>query len=244
MLDSDILLLCLPYAGGSPAVFGDWDPQALPGVAVEPVCLPGRGVRMGEPPLTRLLAIAERLAEEICSTLERRFAIFGHSMGGLLAFELTRALRRIGAPPPSLLVTSAVRAAHVPLPRLPFHLLSDDQLIATVSRFGHIPPALRDNTNLLKLFLPVLRADLEAYETYSYYGEEPLGVPILAIGGTEDPMVPAHTLTAWQAHTKAKCRVRFVHGGHFFLHTARSAVLSLIAGELQSFQRPSTDTAG
>lgn len=227
-----VRLLCIPHAGGSPSAFDGWQERLPRTVAVEPVCLPGHGARATEPPLERLVPLAEQLAEELRPSLDGPFALLGHSMGGLLAFELARALRRAGGPSPGLVAACGVRAPHVPLPRTPLHRLSDEQLIGHVARLGQVPPVLRENRSLLKLYLPTLRADLRAYETYAYECQEPLDVPILAIGGTHDPLVSPQTLTAWGQHTTAGVRVRMVRGDHFFLHAERATVLRLLDADL------------
>lgn len=114
-----IRLLCIPYAGGSPSAFDGWQEHLARTVAIEPICLPGHGARAAEQPLEQLVPLAGKFAAELGPDLDGPFALLGHSMGGLLAFELARALRTV-APSPSLLVVCGVRAPHVPLPASPF----------------------------------------------------------------------------------------------------------------------------
>ncbi|HEY2511184.1 MAG TPA: alpha/beta fold hydrolase, partial [Polyangiaceae bacterium] len=196
-------LFCFHGAGGSAQMFRTWS-RGLQGVEVCPIQLPGRLTRMGEPPFTRLAPLVAKLVDALVPELDRPFVFFAHSLGTLVAFEVTRELRRRGLRLPRHLVVAARVAPHVPLEPLQLHGLPDDELVAKVQeRYQSIPETILREPELLKLVLKPLRADLEIHETYSYRPEAPLALPITALGGTADWMVSRPSLEAWREHTSA-----------------------------------------
>jgi surfactin synthase thioesterase subunit len=225
-------LFCLPYAGGSATVYRDWQALAPGGIQVCPVELSGHGRRFNEPPLTRLRPLADALAGAFAPYLDRPFAVFGHSMGGLLAFELTRTLRRRGLPLPVHLFVSATAAPGTPRARPPVHHATDAQVVEELRLLGGTPPALLDDENLMELMLPVIRADFSVLETYEYRPEPPLPVPLTVFGGTDDPLVPVRSLDGWRRESAAGARLRVMTGDHFYLHPAAADIMAVIAETL------------
>lgn len=229
---ADLRLYCFPYAGGSAASFGDWLDRLPIDVEVRPVQLPGRWSRLSEPPATRLDQVVDAVGPLIASLADRPYAMFGHSMGALMAFETARFMRRCGAPPPLGLYVSGRRAPHLPVDGLPPDDLSDAEFLDTIRRFNGTPDEVLANKELMALFLPTLRADLATCRNYRHRLEPPLAVPIFVFGGTEDEeSAPGH-LEAWQQHTTAGCRVMRFPGGHFFLHTHCAALVHAIWASL------------
>jgi medium-chain acyl-[acyl-carrier-protein] hydrolase len=187
-------------------------------INLKPISLPGHDGRLRERPLTDLVTLAVLLADELQSTLDMPFVLLGHSMGGWLAFELSRVLRQRGARSPELLVVAASRAPQMPLAESPIHELPDREfLLALERRYGGIAPEVSASPELLQLLLPALRADMQMVETYRYAEEAPLKTEILALGGLDDAAVSSAQLNAWQRQTAAACSVRLLPGGHFFL---------------------------
>jgi surfactin synthase thioesterase subunit len=231
-----LTLVCLPYAGGSAAAFAQWQPHLDPQIALVPASLPGRDARANEPPSRNLLELASRVADGLAATLTSPLVLFGHSMGGLLAFEVARELRRRNHPEPELLILSAVRSPERTTKHVPLHVLPEDELVRRLRSLGGIPEPFLAAPALLRSYLPALRADLEAYETYRYRTEPPLATPFLVLGGANDPLVQRTDLDAWGCHTSSGCRVRLVRGAHFFIHSARTGVLRLLDRELRSIR--------
>jgi medium-chain acyl-[acyl-carrier-protein] hydrolase len=192
-----------------------------------PLSLPGHDGRLNEPLSTDLVILAGELSEELNrQALDRPFVLLGHSMGGLLVFEIARALRERGHAMPRLLVITGCRPPHMIVVKRQLSALPDQELIDVLQqRYGGIPPAVRDSPELQALLLPVLRADFQMIETYHYAEGPPLDVPLLVLGGTDDPAVSASDLSDWRRYTTRQCNVRLLPGAHFFLFGGDGAQL-------------------
>jgi medium-chain acyl-[acyl-carrier-protein] hydrolase len=213
-----IKLLCLHHAGGSPASFRPWVDE-LPGtVELLAVRLAGRDARLRERPATSVNEIVGPLARAIKPLLaEHDLVIFGHSLGALLAFELTRELRRQRLASPRALIVSGRNAPGTGR-ELELHKLGDRELVADVQRiYGGIPRQVLDEPELLALTLPLLRADLTVNETYQLADEPPLDCRLRAYGGVDDPHVGRAGLEAWATHTSASFTCEQATGDHFYL---------------------------
>jgi medium-chain acyl-[acyl-carrier-protein] hydrolase len=223
-------LFCFHGAGGAAHSFRSWG-NALPAtIEVCPIQLPGRLTRARERPYTRFVPLVRDLVDALAQELDRPFAFFGHSMGSLVAFETSRELRRRGLPLPVHLIVAARRAPHLEADLPPMHGLRDPELLAAVQfRYQSIPEEVLREPDLVELILPVLRADIELHETYSYEGDEPLAMPITAMGGDGDAQVGTETLAAWRDHTKGKFVRHMLAGNHFFHETDQKRCLLLLS---------------
>jgi surfactin synthase thioesterase subunit len=226
-------LFCFPYAGGAASVYRTWGPDLPAHVDVCPIQLPGRGSRFREAPFRLIGDLVTAAADALRPSLEPPYVLFGHSMGALIAFELTRELRRRGAAMPALLVVSGHPAPQRPDPDPPIGHLSDPEFLHELqTRYDGIPPEVLAEQELLQLLLPVLRSDILVIESHSYRDEPPLPCPIACFGGEEDGHVQREDLEAWREQTALDCTVRFFRGGHFFLESERAAVLAALGDEL------------
>jgi len=221
---ADVRLFCLPYAGGSAAVYRDWVSALAPAIEVRPVQLPGRANRFAEQLFDRLHPLVDELADAIQPYLHRSYALFGHSMGALLAFELAHRIRALGAPAPEHLIVSGHRAPPVADPEPPVHGLGDDELMLELDRLAAPATAHLADDELRRLMVPVIRADFAVCETYVYACDVPLACPITAFGGREDPKIQASALEAWALETSGPFDLQLVDGGHFFIDEAAPAV--------------------
>ncbi|MGF1589149.1 MAG: beta-ketoacyl synthase N-terminal-like domain-containing protein [Pleurocapsa sp.] len=226
-------LFCFPYAGGGTSIFNNWSDRLYPEVEVCLIQLPGRENRLQESPLTRLKLLIQTLTPIIKPYLDLPFTLFGHSLGAWLSFELIRELRRQNSPLPTHLFVSGSKAPQLPDLIPPIHRLPDEKFIAKIKSFKGTPEAVLQDTQLMKRFLPALRADFAILETYFYAEETPLNCPITAFGGWEDSQVNQEELSAWKQQTEAEFTLKMFAGEHFFLHSAHSDLLEAIATQLE-----------
>lgn len=224
-------LFCLPYAGGGAYIYRDWAEQLPSKVEVCPIQLPGRGNRLREAPLTRMTPLVQAIAKEITPLLDKPFAIFGHSMGALIGFELARVLSGEQAKEPSHLFVSGRRAPQIPGADKKTYDLPEEEFIEELRRLNGTPQEVLDHPELMQVMTPILRADFETIQTYDYRVEPPLSCPIAAMGGIQDPDVPRQDLEAWREQTTGPFTLRMFPAGHFLINTARPMLLQAITKE-------------
>ncbi|WP_432906763.1 thioesterase domain-containing protein [Micromonospora matsumotoense] len=225
-----VQLFCLPYAGGGASAFRRWQSEIGPDVEVLPVQLPGRENRIGEDPTFTVAEVAAVVADRA----DRPYAIYGHSMGGRVGFEVVRELRRTGRELPLRLHVGGARAPHVTAASL-FDGLSqvtDEELLRRLAAGGGLPAGLLDHPELVELLLPLLRADFGRVDSYRYAPEAPLPVPVVAFGGRDDRAVSREHSAGWAEHTAAGFVLHELDGGHFFLHDRLPELLGLIRADL------------
>jgi medium-chain acyl-[acyl-carrier-protein] hydrolase len=223
-------LWCLPYAGGGAAAWNAWNPP-LAGIAeIAALRPPGRESRLLEAPCTQGAVLVDQLLTKMEPHLGRKYALAGHSLGGMLAFELARLARARGLPQPAALVVSGARAPGMPRREPDLRELPDAEFIAELDRrYQGIPAAVRSEPELLSLLLPVMRGDLTIFETYEYIAGAPLSIPLLAMSGEQDPHVTRAEALAWGRHTIGKFEAEFFPGGHFFIQSEHRAVTARVA---------------
>ncbi|WP_150612875.1 thioesterase II family protein [Pandoraea terrigena] len=229
-------LLCLPCAGGSATVYASWAKAAPSWLAVRPLELPGRGTRYHEPLQHDPHELADQLSDE-CQALhissDACFALFGHSLGGLLAFEIAHRLHARGRPPVALFVAASRPPATRDDTR--YAALQDDaDALAEMRALGGTPEALLAQPELMAMVLPVIKADFQLcgrYRRPSRAVRAPLPVPIHALAGQRDTFAP-EVLDDWRCETsKAYTRTDF-EGDHFFVRDDPAHLLAVIANEL------------
>ena len=228
-------LLCFPYAGGGASIYRTWPKSLPPTIELWAIQFPGRETRFREPRLTSLEPLIHQLAELLTPHLTLPFACFGHSMGALISFELTRRLRAQGGPQPLHLLVSARRAPQLPRSRPLTYNLPDAEFIAELRRLSGTPEEVLRHQELLELMMPLLRADLQINETYQYQPGVPLDCPISVFGGLEDTTTPPAELPPWQEQTRAAFKLRMFPGGHFFLNKGPLDVIRAVTQDLTPY---------
>lgn len=228
----ELRLFCLPFAGGAASVYRPWQRAAPPHLQVCPVELPGRGRRFAEPPYPRMTPLVAALAGALDDVLDRPYAVFGHSMGGLVGYELVRQLRDRGRPLPLHLFVSGIAPPGSRPLRPDLHAATDADVKRRLRELNGTPPELLENTELMDLMLPTLRADFSVLETYEHRESSPLDVPLTVFGGRSDPEVEPSRLHAWRHHAGAGYHVEIFDGDHFFVQTAGERVLASIVSTL------------
>lgn len=232
--DPPLRLFCFASAGAGASTYMPWA-AALRDLPLE-VCAiqpPGRENRLADPPITRIGPLVASLREAIAPLLDRPYCFFGHSMGTLVALELTRALRRQGHRLPRHLLMSGAHPPMVPREHEPIAHLPDKEFIHEVAeRYDGIPPAVLAHEELLSIVLPVLRADISLLEAYEYTDDAPLGCPISAYAGVDDPHVDEPRLRRWSELTTGPFSATFFPGGHFYLQPQRQQLLAALRPHL------------
>ncbi|CAM4105428.1 Linear gramicidin dehydrogenase LgrE [Pseudomonas reidholzensis] len=232
---SAVNLFCLPYSGASAMVYSRWRRKLPAWLQVRPVELPGRGARMAEPLQTDLQALARQLASEQRLAANTPYALLGHSLGALLAFELAHELQALGCPPPLALFACGTAA---PTRREEYDGIkwreprSDAELIDELRELQGTPEEVLANHELMSLTLPILQADFLLCGRYSYRQRPPLGCPLHVLGGDADRANPEQ-LQAWGQETLGAFSVETFPGGHFFIHEHEDRVLGVLAEALE-----------
>lgn len=235
--DATLDLFCLPPAGGTSSLYRNWHAGLPPAVEVHAVELPGRERRFSEPAYSDMGKLLDDLVPviEAARKPERSFALFGHSMGGSIAFELTRRLRETNRTLPVVLCLSGRKSPQLP-DRFPLmHNLSESEFVQGLRAYGGTPEAVLQNAELMELFVPLLRADFSLFETWPYRAQPPLSVPFVVFGGDEDPRALVPELQAWRIHTAGDFRLRVLPGGHFFLRDHEELMLRALTEELRAY---------
>ena len=230
--ESRISLFCFPYAGSSAQIFRDWQQELPNEIAVNAVHLPGRGKRVQEKPYTELLALAEVLAAELSPQVDKPYALFGHSVGATIAFEVVRALRRRGLPLPLHLFVSGCRAPQLSHTRNRSYDLPTADLIGSLRKLNGTPLEILESPEIMEFYLPIIRADLQMIQTYSHSVEAPLSCPISAFGGWQDLEEPPEMISSWCEQTTSSFRRQMFDGEHFFLHSEHDHLLQAISQQL------------
>ena len=200
--------------------------------------LPGRETRMVEPPFDRLEPLLNGVIAAFAEEWRHPFALFGHSMGALIAFELTRELRRRGMPMPRGLILSGRCAPRYRDPARPLYALPDAGFIEQLRELGGTPEEVLASAELRELYFPILRADFAVCERFRYRTEAPLDIPLTVFGGSRDKEHPPELLDEWRRETTASFALHMFPGDHFFIRTAREAVLATLERELTARRLP------
>lgn len=229
---ASLRLFCFPYAGAGASIFCPWMAQLAPDIEVIPVQLPGRENRLSDSLFTQISPLVETLSDHLLPYCDRPFALFGHSVGALVAFEFARYLRRHDYPQPVHLFVSGHEAPHLSPSSSPIHQLPDPEFIEALRRYNGMPDTLLQNPELMELFLPILRADLAINENYHYHAEPPLAYPISAFGGLEDSEATPEQISPWSQETCRQFTLKIFPGDHFFIKSQPLPILTTISEQL------------
>ena len=249
---------CFPFGGGGASLYREWQAQLPDSIEVCPIQLPGREERLGEAPITEINQLTDLLVESLCGDFDLPFAFFGHSFGSLIAFELTRKLRRETLPEPMHLFVSAFPDPRIPTKSLDVllaqlqnigidlftltpadvNVMPDDKMRQLANIFGENGIAEYGdhllNREVMKILLPIFSGDMGIPKKYKFYKEEPLDVPITVFAGTRDTWVSYDDHKSWAEHTNNRCELVSFDSGHLFIKDVaiRNKVLAVIAREM------------
>lgn len=231
--ETRVRVFFFPFAGGSAGVFHGWGAKLPQGTATAALQMPGRENRLREPAIHSMPEAVDKIIAAMEPLLDVPACLFGYSLGGLMAFETARALRRRNLPQPLQLFIAATQAPQFSHSRNPpIHKLPDPELIEEIRRVGGTPEFVLRNPEIMGLIMPMIRADFELLETYHCTTEPQLSMPVVAYGGLEDGEVAPDLLAEWSSQTSSSFRMKFFPGAHFFLRTAADELLADVAREL------------
>lgn len=226
-----VRLFCFPYAGGFSWEFRSWGAQLGADIEVGALCMPGRGDRRVASPPRSLAELADAVADAIAPRLDRPYALFGHSFGALVAFEVAGELERRGARAPARLFASAAVAPDEDHTLARLHALPDRELLDALSALHTEPDPLLMNPGVAAATLPLVRADLALVAEYRPR-RAAISTPITALYGAADPSTPRAAVEGWRRATRAALDVHEISGDHFFLKPHAATLLALITSAL------------
>lgn len=220
-------LYVLPYAGGNVAAFLPWSARLGPEIELSVINLPGRGMRLREPHLTSLRPLVLQIAAAISADGPGEFAVFGHSMGAVLALEVLRTCTLMHLRLPKVMIASGCRWPGQ-LDHERIHDLPEPQFLDRLRDLGGTPPEVLGNAEVMEMVSPALRADFALLHAYSYRPGIALPLPLHVFAGREDSEVAQPHTEGWLKESAQPGQVHWFDDGHFFVHSQENAVLSRI----------------
>lgn len=227
-------LFCLPFAGGSVYSYRSYQEVASASVNVIPVELPGRGKRFNEPALTDIHHMIDDLMGRLRPKFEEQpYALYGHSLGTLLGYLLTKRIISERLTLPKYLFVTGRAAPFVPLREPPRHLLPQDAFFKRMEDLGGTPADVLADGTIRDIFEPILRADFKAVETYAYQPTKPFDIPIHVMIGTGETVTTQEAL-AWQRETTYPIELTKFPGKHFFIFSFGRQIMNIVENKLST----------
>ena len=227
-------LFCFPFSGGGASVYRTWSDAMSEEVEVCSVQLPGRESRYSEARETDIATLVENIVNAFESYQDKPFAFFGYSLGALLAFEVSRELRRKSMDTPSHLFVAAMRAPHTPSVHPPLSSLPDEEFLNKIDYYYQPQDEAWNNPDLRELFLPILKDDIALSDGYAYQDEKPLHCPIDVFAGEDDRGAPTALTQRWSEQTCNAMNYHVFKGGHFFINDSLGEIQSLVKNTLKN----------
>lgn len=226
--NEDSYIFMFPYAGGSASVFKKWQVY-FKGFEVFAAQYPGRENRINEKPIDKFDEILSNLYDSISKFIftGSRYYLFGHSLGTKIVYELVLKIKENKLRMPEGIIVSAGKAPCFKEEN-PIYYLEDDEFIKGINRFSGTPSEIIENNDIMKIFLPMLRADFILDETYVNPNITKIDVPILGLMGTEDKELTIEELLKWKEYTSQDFSYKYIEGGHMFINTNTEKVASEI----------------
>lgn len=226
---ASLRLICFPHAGGSAVAYRPWAKEIGPEIEVHAVQYPGRADRLAEPLIDDLHRLARLIAGALVPLMDRPTALFGHSMGAIVAYETARLLEERGTPPTHLFASGA-RPPHRRDVDEEGRIAdaADDALVEALTLLGGSDAEALADPELREFVLPYVRNDLRMIEDYRRRPGPNPSVPVTAVIGDGDPHVDEGRAREWADATEGPFALKVFEGDHFYLIPRRSELLGEI----------------
>jgi medium-chain acyl-[acyl-carrier-protein] hydrolase len=226
--NTDVRLICFHYAGGSSVSFYPWKDKIASNVELLAINLPGRGSNIDKPLLNNIKDVTNVVLGHIKHYIDKPLVFFGHSLGGLISFELAKAMKEEGLKQPMHLILSGCMAPQKLYKRKKISRLSNKEFIEVLKIYNGISHEVMNEPSLTELFLPIIKTDISIIDDYKYRGNDPLDCSITTIGGKDDPTVLLEDIYPWESHTTRKYAHHTLEGDHFFIRSDQERVCDIV----------------
>ncbi len=229
-----IKLYCLPYAGGSATIYSKWRKYLDSSIELCPVELAGRSGRFKEPYYSSMTEAVEDIANLIGNGLDgSEYALFGHSMGSMIAYELISRFQAKNLKLPAHVFFSGRYPPTIKKEKKDMHLLPEAEFEQEVIKFGGIPEKLFRFGGLMKIALETLRADYRVIEAYHCdHPKERFEFDFSVMAGRDDPLAEPSDMKEWEIYAAGQCTFYYFDGGHFYLHDHTEEITQIINNTL------------
>jgi len=228
-----MILFCLPYAGGSETIYYQWRNYLHPSIHLVPIELKGRGKRFSEIFYKNLEEAVDDIFENIRDKIvSDDYAIYGHSMGSLLAYELYYKINQMRMKTPKHIFFSGYKAPSIIREREKTYTLPDYDFMRKVVDMGGTPEELMNNQELFQIFVPIIRNDFKILENYMYNEREnKIACDVSILNGKEDS-INLEEILEWKNHVCKRFKVYNFEGNHFFIHNNVENITNIINATL------------
>ena len=226
-------IICLPFAGASKYAYAQFSQHAPDYIEFQGLDIPGRGTRFTEKPLTHIDDMVEDLFKQLKPLINEDYALYGHSMGTILAQRLCERLSAENMRLPKRLFLSGRGGPNTETTDRKWHLLPSAEFRIRLSELGGSPKEVLENEDLMNLLEPILRSDFEAVENYVYPEVNKLNLPVSVFYGTKDRCSKQES-EDWQSITTAPISLHEFEGDHFFIFTSVENFVQTMINDLES----------
>lgn len=226
--NTDFRLFCFSYAGGNAATFRRWHEVLAENVEVVSIQLPGRANRYGEPVITEMDSLIDQLLSAMSGCLDKPYALFGHSLGSRIAFQLAVECSKRRLRMPSHFIGSASRSPDLPIGIGDIYKLPDEEFLTEMGKLNGTPISILENKDLMQMLLPQLKADFCLAYEYQYTGDIKLDIPLSIFSGKEDTEITYNQLQKWGDYFITSPDITMFEGGHFFIDDENSGIVDKV----------------
>jgi medium-chain acyl-[acyl-carrier-protein] hydrolase len=232
---SEVQLICFPFAGSGASLFYPWVHSLSPKFEIWAFQAPGHEELVDQELINDLVKMKEYILQKILPILKPPFILFGHSLGAVLAYELTKELQSKNLIPATLIV-SGRQPPHLKSKKASISHLKNEDFINEVFQFNGTPQELLASNEFLEMAIPILRADFQLAENYQVQIQEKIKCPIKVLGSTHDQWIDVHEITQWSDATENSCEIAIFEGDHFHLKQNPKVITSYLNGVLRAAQ--------